>query len=1069
MTVLLKQSFIFWRTVLAVWLGLVLAARAVTVTIVNGTGGGNFPQGTVIAIAPVVPSPLVTFDRWLGGVANVTTAASTFTVPATNTVLTATFRPLVAPRWELWADKTNGLQSGNYPSLAIGPNHDIYYTYWLKTPTGKGRVWRAAAATPKTFTLMPQTGFNLTIGPNPSVPVQNNVNNLTFSANGDLLANCAALNAWSGAAPPLLWRYNAGTQTWSAASISQYPGGSTGNTRRLLMAPNGQVWCVGDSNNVLRSTDHGVSYTNLNQQSLLPSNLRSGGPPLVREFGLGFLPASLRHPLGVVLTVGENNGVVFSANGGTSWASVDPAYLTAFSPLARVHPSNDLALPPTTTTGLGDAGGLGTTRDGRIVVQGATANGYGAGSDGVRLYRFEMERHDLPVLVASGIADRVFGGGQVAQSHSIVRTASGRLYVESPAFPANGQGGIYTSADGLAWTAINDGLELTAFPRFASDTISSNLSSGGRASLAVDGDDVFTANDEGQIFHTVAPGTHSVSGTVRDAVNAPLAGALVQTAFGAYALTDAAGSYTIGGIGSSIYPSRIIATHPSWAFAEQSFVVNGAHSGVNFTGTAPVLTSIKITPAAPTVVAGSSVQLRATALDQFGHALASQPAVTWSANAPAGRYTAPSGSAGSATVTATSGAISGSTGLDYVTTSIPWVETVSPASGVVTGGTAVTVTGVNFNANTTVLFAGQRASGVVVLNANTITCTMPDMSRSPQFGTGGLVHVSAVEIDALGNSGEAYSRPEAFTALGTPTQTFALTLRAGTTGGLSQTNVKPGTTITITADAPPGGQTFYAWSGGGTGTLGDRLAATTTFTMPAHDTTLVATFRRIPTLPQVAAPALSQSSGTVSLTSATAGADIYYTLDSSTPASTSFSPDYRGTLYTGPFNAPAGTIVRAIAAASDRADSVITATTVGDAYALWLLAKFGAGANPADTAALADPDGDGLSNLAEYALDTAPLGFTPPPTASLTSGQFTLTFTRSFTATDATIIVETTSDLTQPWTPGSTYSLALGDTPATAATTELSRTTTPTHDTITVGTNTTTNSTRFLRLRITRP
>jgi hypothetical protein len=45
---------------------------------------------------------------------------------------------------------------------------------------------------------------------------------------------------------------------------------------------------------------------------------------------------------------------------------------------------------------------------------------------------------------------------------------------------------------------------------------------------------------------------------------------------------------------------------------------------------------------------------------------------------------------------------------------------------------------------------------------------------------------------------------------------------------------------------------------------------------------------------------------------------------------------------------------------------------------VWEIGKFG-NADPGANPAAADPDGDGLSNLMEYALDTDPLGANPNP------------------------------------------------------------------------------------------
>lgn len=55
----------------------------------------------------------------------------------------------------------------------------------------------------------------------------------------------------------------------------------------------------------------------------------------------------------------------------------------------------------------------------------------------------------------------------------------------------------------------------------------------------------------------------------------------------------------------------------------------------------------------------------------------------------------------------------------------PVVAGVSPATGGVAGGTAVTVTGSGFTGATSVKFGATNATALVVVDANTITCTSP--------------------------------------------------------------------------------------------------------------------------------------------------------------------------------------------------------------------------------------------------------------------------------------------------------------------------------------------------------
>ena len=102
---------------------------------------------------------------------------------------------------------------------------------------------------------------------------------------------------------------------------------------------------------------------------------------------------------------------------------------------------------------------------------------------------------------------------------------------------------------------------------------------------------------------------------------------------------------------------------------------------------------ISVTPGSAALKENGRQQFFATALDQFGRPLASQPAFTWSITGSGsvnstGLYTAPA-APGSATVTASSGGFSGSAPLT-VTNATPTVATVataspSPVTGTTTG------------------------------------------------------------------------------------------------------------------------------------------------------------------------------------------------------------------------------------------------------------------------------------------------------------------------------------------------------------------------------------------------
>jgi autotransporter-associated beta strand protein len=106
-------------------------------------------------------------------------------------------------------------------------------------------------------------------------------------------------------------------------------------------------------------------------------------------------------------------------------------------------------------------------------------------------------------------------------------------------------------------------------------------------------------------------------------------------------------------------------------------------------------TSISVSPSAPSLASGATQQFTATAYDQFGAALSSQPTFTWAVASGAGSIDNSSGlytasyASGSATVTAASGSVTSSPATITITDAAPTVATAaagspSPATGTTT-------------------------------------------------------------------------------------------------------------------------------------------------------------------------------------------------------------------------------------------------------------------------------------------------------------------------------------------------------------------------------------------------
>src|SRR5258706_7480670 len=69
-----------------------------TLTVVSATGSGSYTNGTVVAINANAPPSGQVFDKWTGAtVANAFASATTLTMPAANTSVTATYKPAPLP------------------------------------------------------------------------------------------------------------------------------------------------------------------------------------------------------------------------------------------------------------------------------------------------------------------------------------------------------------------------------------------------------------------------------------------------------------------------------------------------------------------------------------------------------------------------------------------------------------------------------------------------------------------------------------------------------------------------------------------------------------------------------------------------------------------------------------------------------------------------------------------------------------------------------------------------------------------------------------------------------------
>lgn len=177
-------------------------------------------------------------------------------------------------------------------------------------------------------------------------------------------------------------------------------------------------------------------------------------------------------------------------------------------------------------------------------------------------------------------------------------------------------------------------------------------------------------------------------------------------------------------------------------------------------------------------------------------------------------------------------------------------------------------------------------------------------------------------------------------------------------------------------------------------------------------------------------------------------AGVYTTINAGSVTGTSYTDTglTAGTTYHYVVSA-----VNGLLSGVDSAPASATPTSALSALQTWRQSNFGITTDSGQAANGADPDGDGLVNLLEYALGTNPQAATVSPVTSARSGNFiTLTFSHVADAS-LTYVVEASNDLAT-WTTAQTYTnLAAGST------------------TYTDNVSLTTQPRRFLRLRVSVP
>ncbi len=250
------------------------AVPTYSLTVVNGTGSGSYPAGTTVNITASAAPAGQQFQSWTGAaVANSTAAGTTITMPAANTIVTATYAAV--PTYSL--NVVNGTGSGSYtPGTIINITANaapqgMAFSSWSGAAVGLATSATTTLAMPAANTTVsanystpPAGQYTVTYsngsavaGFGPTDPNQYSPGqSVTVAGNiGYLFSPGQVLTGWNTAQDGSGMNYNFGaTLTMGTANVHLYPQWNTRNTpvsvwggarAAVALKADGSVWTWG--------------------------------------------------------------------------------------------------------------------------------------------------------------------------------------------------------------------------------------------------------------------------------------------------------------------------------------------------------------------------------------------------------------------------------------------------------------------------------------------------------------------------------------------------------------------------------------------------------------------------------------------------------------------------------------------------------------------------------------------------------------------------------------------------------------------------------------------------------
>ncbi len=341
-----------------------------------------------------------------------------------------------------WTAFMTGVNTGNYTSMAVAANHDLFITNRTNFT-----VYKSNTQTGTALVALPNTGMT---------PIGAQFFKITTnSLNEPVVGVFAGANQMQNAPTnPLIFRFNSGSNQWVPATINTGVWPNLG-IFDIKTAPDGTIWAgVKWGSWILKSTDNGSSFTSYDLNTALPASGHADYFPIYVGNGTTSNSVGATYSVGispsnVVYTATETGSLFYSADQGANWHPASRDYTNPNSKMVR--------------TMTGNSAGLGFTADHKVMLFGRGRTLYNSSNQVTALNSdgnfFVLVDQVAQTTVNGAINLPPYSWGSGLECSRIVTLTNGQLLLHSDHAVSGSQWGMYVSSDdGKSWQPFNNGI-----------------------------------------------------------------------------------------------------------------------------------------------------------------------------------------------------------------------------------------------------------------------------------------------------------------------------------------------------------------------------------------------------------------------------------------------------------------------------------------------------------------------------------------------------------------------------------------------------------------------------------